>query len=201
VYETMTSIEITGNALWTRMERAVEKVQERLRRAVAVLEAASIPYAVVGGNAVRVWVAQADEAAVRTTKDVDILMRRTDLERVIDVMQAAGFVYRQAAGLTMFLESAEAKARDAVHVVFTGEMVRESDPEANPDVEPHERADEFRTLPLETLVRMKLNSYRLKDRVHLLDMLEVGLIDETWLPRFPDPLRARLQDLLDNPNQ
>ncbi len=183
------------------MERAVEKVQERLRRAVAVLEDASIPYAVVGGNAVRIWVAQADEAAVRTTKDVDILIRRADLSRAVDAMQAAGFVFRQAAGLAMFLESAEGKARDAVHVVFSGEMVRDDDLESNPDVDPYEPAEEFRTLPLETLVRMKLNSHRLKDRVHLLDMLDVGLIDETWLPRFPEPLRARLQDLIDNPNQ
>jgi len=34
------------------MIRAVEKIRERLRRTVAALEAAKIPYAVAGGNAV-----------------------------------------------------------------------------------------------------------------------------------------------------
>jgi hypothetical protein len=47
---------------------------------------------------------------------------------------------------------------------------------------------------------MKLASYRLKDRVHLLDMINVGLIDNTWPARFPPELAARLQTLLDNPD-
>ena len=74
----MTSFQITGQALWDRMERAVEKIQQRLERTAAALEQAGIPYAIIGGNAVRAWVAQADEAAVRTTRDVDILLRRSD---------------------------------------------------------------------------------------------------------------------------
>jgi hypothetical protein len=196
----MESIHLTGDALWTRMERAVEKVQERLKRAVAVLEQLQVPYAVVGGNAVRIWVAQVDEAAVRTTRDVDILIRRADLARITEAMTAAGFVFRHSAGLTMFLDSAEGKARDAVHIVFAEEMVEPEDFEANPDVEPHEYAESFRTLQLETLVRMKLNSFRLKDRMHLVDMIDVGLIDASWPQRFPPVLGERLQGLIDNPN-
>ncbi|HUP77710.1 MAG TPA: hypothetical protein VM260_04045, partial [Pirellula sp.] len=63
----MVSIRFTGHELWKRMNRAVEKIQERLEKTAATLEAAQIPYAIIGGNAVRVWVALADEAAVRTT--------------------------------------------------------------------------------------------------------------------------------------
>ena len=37
------------------MIRAVERVRERLRRAVAALKAAGVPYAVAGGNAVAAW--------------------------------------------------------------------------------------------------------------------------------------------------
>lgn len=58
----------------------------------------------------------------------------------------------------------------------------------------------FRVLDLEPLVRMKLTSYRLRDRVHLLDMIGVGLIDETWPTRFPAALAERLQSLLENPD-
>jgi hypothetical protein len=47
---------------------------------------------------------------------------------------------------------------------------------------------------------MKITSYRFKDRVHLLDMIGVGLIDESWPARFPAELAARLQALLDNPD-
>ena len=56
-------------------------------------------------------------------------------------------------------------------------------------------------LPLEALVTIDLTAFRLKDRVHLLDMLEVGLLHQTWPARLPKPLGTRLQSLLDNPEQ
>ncbi|MCG8451293.1 MAG: hypothetical protein MI725_17145 [Pirellulales bacterium] len=196
----MVQLQITGEALWARIERAVDKVTQRLRKAVKILEDAQIPYAVVGGHAVRIWVAQVDEAAVRTTRDVDILVRPGDLPRMKKKKKKAGLHYRQTTGLDMFVERKEASARDAVHVVLSGQRVRQDDHEPNPDVEPWEGTPEFRTLPLETLVRMKLNSFRLKDRVHLVDMIELGLIDPTWLDKFPEPLGRRLQQLMDNPD-
>ena len=107
-----------------------------------------------------------DELAVRNTRDVDILVRREDLDRIREVLKSTGFVFRRSAGFTMFLDNQLAKARDSVHLVFCQEMVRDDDPEPNPDVEPFEYGESFRTLPLETLVRMKLNAHRLKDRVH-----------------------------------
>ena len=110
--------------LLDRMVRAVEKVRERLQRAAAALEAAGIPYAVVGGNAVASWVARVDEAAVRNTQDVDILLNRSDLEAAKQALAAAGFVFRHVKGIDMFLDGPGAKARDAVHILFAGEKVR-----------------------------------------------------------------------------
>src|SRR5438309_6745769 len=106
-----------GPFSWERMVRAVERVKERLARAALALDAAGVPYAVVGGNAVAAWVARVDEAAVRNTQDVAILLRRDDLPAAIAAMSAAGFVYRHAAGIDMFLDGPGAKARDAVHVM------------------------------------------------------------------------------------
>lgn len=189
-----------GEVLWQRMERAVERVNERLRKTVSVLEQSGVPYAVVGGHAVRAWVAQADLAAVRTTQDVDILVRPEDFQKLCHVLEAAGFHYRKTAGLDMFFEDPDASARDAVHVMLVGQMIRPDDIEPNPDIEPSETADDFRTLPLESLVRMKLNSYRRKDQVHLLDMISVGLIDGSWPHRYPNELGIRLQRLLDDPD-
>ena len=51
---------------------------------------------------------------------------------------------------------------------------------------------------LEALVRMKLTSFRRKDQVRLLDMLDVGLIDQTWRRRLPDELASRLGDLIEH---
>lgn len=191
---------ISGEALWNRMERAVERVNDRLRRTVGILERTGVPYAVVGGHAVRAWVAQVDEAAVRTTLDVDILVRRADFPAVRAAMLAAGFHHRENLGLQMFVETVDGSARDAVHVVIAGDVVRPGEHEPNPDVEPVVRTPDFRTVPLETLVRMKLNSFRDKDRVHLRDMISLGMIDASWLDRLPPPFRPRLANLLADPN-
>jgi putative nucleotidyltransferase-like protein len=185
---------------WERMIRAVEKVKERLARAARVLDEAGIPYAVVGGNAVAAWVSRVDEAAVRNTQDVDFLLRRSDLERAAAALAKAGFVYRHVSGIDLFLDGPEAKARDAVHIVFAGEKVQPEYALPAPDVSESERPGEFLIPNLEALVRMKLTSYRLKDRVHVLDMLDVGLIDGTWCRRLPAELAERLQNLIDNPN-
>jgi hypothetical protein len=197
----METLHILGQELWNRIERSMEMVERRLRRTIRVLEHSGIPYAVVGGNAVRIWVAQVDPLAVRATNDVDILIRPIDLDRLKQAMLDAGFYYRRTLEVDMFVEDELQSPRNAVHIVLSGQMVRSDDYESNPDVEPCEYGDEFRTLPLEKLVRMKLNSFRLKDKVHLLDMIQVGLIDAGWCERFPDRLRQRLEDLIENPDQ
>jgi len=184
---------------WERMSNAVENVRRRLLRAARALEQAGVPYAVAGGNAVAAWVSRVDEAAVRNTQDVDIVLRRDDLSAARKTLEQAGFVYRHAASMDMFLDGPDAKARDAVHIVFASEKVRADYAEAVPDVFESEETETFRLLSLDALVRMKLTSFRDKDRVHLRDLMDVGLVDAGWLERVPAALRVRLQELLDNP--
>src|SRR5437660_9926651 len=113
-----------GPVSFERMVNAVEKVRERLLRAAAALDKAGVPYAVVGGNAVAAWVSRVDEAAVRNTQDVDILLRRSDLDAATTALDKAGFIYRHAKGLDMFLDGPTAWAREAVHIVFAAEKVK-----------------------------------------------------------------------------
>lgn len=185
---------------WQRMIEAVEAVRERARRATAALESAGIPYAVAGGNAVAAWVARADQAAVRNTQDVDILVRRSDFEAVKLALESAGFVHHTVMGVECFLDGPDGRPRDAVHILFAGEKVRPTYVAPSADVSDSERADEYQVLSLEALVRMKLNSFRDKDRTHLRDLLDVGLIDATWLSRLVPEHAARLQQLIDDPN-
>jgi hypothetical protein len=186
-------------AAWDRVMDAIEQVRDRLLRATAALERAQVPYVVIGGNAVSVWVGRRDPAAVRFTQDVDLALRRSDLGAAKTALEAAGFAYRHAAGVDMFLDGPDAKARDAVHIIFSGEKVRPEYALPVPDVDESEPDKAFRVLSLEALVRMKLTSFRRKDQVHLQDMLGVGLIDESWRDRFPAELAARLQEILDTP--
>lgn len=196
----MIEIKYTGDELWSRIERAVEKVKERLRRVTKALNEADVPYAVIGGNAVQHWVAQVDESVVRNTRDVDIILNESDLDRAIVALERVGFIYRRAASVSMFLDGSDAKARDAVHVVFAGQKVRDEYPEPVPMIDDYELMEKAKTLPLEALVKMKLTSFRRKDQVHILDMISIGMIDETWLERFSPKLRVRLQELLDDPD-
>ena len=78
--------------------------------------------------------------------------------------------------------------------------MRPEDPVPTPDVSESESIQRHSTLKLEALVRMKLTSFRRKDQMHLLDMIDVELVDASWRHRFPPELAARLQELLDNPN-
>ncbi len=191
-----------GPEVWDRMVAAVDAVRDRLRRTTAALEAAGVPYAIIGGNAVAAWVARVDPAAVRNTQDVDILIRREDLPAAITAMEAAGFIYRHAASIDMFLDGPGAKARDAVHVIFANEKVRAEYLLPTADVTEVEMSEDgqFRHLSLEALVRMKLTSHRDKDRTHIRDMIEVGLVDQSWLTRIPEELATRLKAILDTPD-
>lgn len=177
----------------------MQRVQDRLGRVSQALESAGIPYAIVGGNAVQVWVKRADESLVRSTRDVDIAIERSRLPDVIAALGPQGFIYRHVKSIDMFLDGPDAKARDAVHVVFAGEKVRESDLAPVPSIDESEHVENVRVVTLAGLVQMKLTSHRDKDRTHLRDMIEAGLIDETWPSRLPPELSERLQAILDDP--
>ena len=190
---------------WQRMIRAVEKVRERMLRAVQALEQANVPYAIADGNAVAAWVSRVDETAVRNTRDVDILLRRPDLADARKALEHAGFVYRRVSSLAtggsldLFLDGPAATARDAVHIVFAQEKVKADSPVSSPDVSESQPGDSFRLVTLDALVRMKLAAFRDKDRTHLRDLIDVGLVGPAWLSRLPVELANRLQTILDSP--
>lgn len=190
---------VTGPFSLERVVAAVERVRQRLLRASAALRAAGVQYAVAGGNAVALWVSRVDDAAVRNTQDVDILIRRDDFSAAKAALESGGFIYRHVAGIDAFLDGPDAKPRDAVHIVFANEKVRPHEAMGNPDVSESEDGGLFRVLSLEALVRIKLTAFRDKDRMHLRDLIGVGLLDETWLAKLPPPLAQRLQELLANP--
>ncbi len=193
-----------GPISWNRIMNGVEEIYDRLRRAVAGLEAANIPYAVVGGNAVAAWVSRIDKGGMRFTQDVDIALRRDDLDAAKQALAGLGFIYRHVKGIDMFLDGPGSKARDAVHILLAGEKVRPDDLATAVSTAETELVDTdwggaFRVASLEALVRMKLTSYRLKDQVHLQDMVQVGLLDDSWPARYIPELGERLQRILDNP--
>ena len=175
---------------------AMERVERRLRRVTAALEAAGIPYAVIGGNAVAAWVARADPAATRTTKDVDLLVCREDLDRISQVMEGLGLQKQDLLRLVLFIDPDEPSKRSGVHLVWSGERIRTTYAHPAPSVDEAVISPEgYRVLDLSALVCMKLTSFRDIDRVHVADMLQVGLIDEHVRNALPLDLRQRLDTI------
>jgi hypothetical protein len=175
---------------------AVDRVEQRLHKVASALDAAGIPYAVIGGNAVAAWVGRVDPAATRATKDVDVLVRRGDMDRITSSLEALGFKREDLRGLVLFVDPDEPSRRSVVHLVWAAEKVRPSYPEPAPDVSEAVRDPEgFMVLDLPALVRMKLTSFRDIDRVHVADMLEVGLIDAKVRSDLAPALVERLEQV------
>jgi hypothetical protein len=171
-----------------------------LLRATAALNEIGVPYAVVGGNAVASWVATVDEGAVRNTRDVDILVRRDDLPAITSALEMAGFVHDELMDVVMFRDGTQGKPREAVHLLFSGEKTRPDHLRPAPEIQTVSDPANFRVILLESLVKMLLVSNRAEDGMHLRDLINIGLIDDSWLPRLPAQLAERLKQILDTPD-
>jgi len=182
---------------WEKYRMALDDVTARLERITGALHQAGVAYALVGGQAVALWVATRDPAAVRTTKDVDVLLQRQDLPRARAAALAVGMEYFEVLGVGMFLEKSDANPRHAVHLVWAGEKVRAEYPLPSPRVDQSEMLEPGKhVVSLPGLVLMKLMSNRDQDRVHLRDLIEVGLVGRDLLSGLPSELAARLEALL-----
>jgi len=182
---------------WQRHLMAVREVQERLERVTAALCQAGVPHAVAGGQAVAAWVATKDPEAVRVTKDVDILLAREDLARARAAALSVGMEYFEVLGVGMFLEQDNPNPRGAVHLIWAGQRVRPEYELPAPTIDRRETlAPGLSVVGLVDLVAMKLQANRDQDRVHLRDMIDVGLIERGVLEGLPTTLAARLEPLL-----
>ena len=183
--------------LWERYQMAMDKLSDRLHRITDALTKTGVPYALVGGQAVIYWVATKDPAAVRTTKDVDILISRADLPRAKSAALSVGMEYLAVVDVGMFLDPADPNPRHGVHLIWAGEKVKADDPLPNPPIEERQDLEPGKSVvTLAGLVRMKLMADREKDRVHLRDLIDVGLVDRSMLAGLPTELENRLDALL-----
>jgi|SRR5579862_2041579 len=180
----------------TLFETNVDRLRDILKRLAIALDRAGIPYRVIGGFAVFDRVEQIDPLAARLTRDIDIAVDRRDLEKIAEAVVPYGFKYRHAAGVDMLVDATEPRARSAVHMIFIREKVRPEYLEPVPDFSEPVRTTEGALLaPVADLVRMKLTSFRLKDKVHIQDLDSVGLITPEIEAGLSEALRARLAEV------
>lgn len=177
---------------------AVQRVERLLTKVTKALNAAQIPYAIVGGNAVAAWVATIDEGAVRATKDVDLLARREDLDRISDILVKRGLDRIDVLGVTMFVDRRKPSPKTGVHIVFARERVRAHYSHPAPDATESVRAKAgYFVVDLPALLSMKLQSNRRVDQVHVEDLLRIGLVTSAVARKLPADLRKRLSHIRD----
>ena len=95
----------------------------------------------------------------------------------------------------MLLDAEKPDVRSA-HLIIVKQKVRPENLEPVPDFSTAVEAEEGVLLaPVRDLVRMKLVSYRLKNRVHIQDLERAGLITREIEAELPPELRLRLDEI------
>ena len=189
-----------GEAINTLFEERLFDLVGVLHKIAGVLSEKGVPYELIGGLAVLVHVEEADPEHTTLTRDVDLMIRREDLERVKEAAAVRGFRFRHAAGVDMLLYGETNSAKNAVHLIFSGEKVRPNQASPNPPIAPEKKriqGGEVMVIPVADLVRMKLSSFRDKDRVHVRSMDAAGLITSEVEAKLPTELQIRLQHVRD----
>ncbi len=164
---------VFGNSFF---EERVEQLFDLAGLVERIFASAGLEYRLVGGLAAYLYVEERDPDAGRLTKDIDIAVRRQDLESIAKAAERFGLQLRHVAGVDMLVQAGKPSARRAVHLVFAGEKVRPEYPEPTPELGAYRRVKGLRLIPLADLIRMKLTSFRAIDEAHLKDLHEAGLV-------------------------
>ncbi len=165
----------------TLFEARVERLFDLAELVEKIFSSAGLDYRVVGGLAKCLYVEESDPESGRLTKDIDIAIRRQDLERIAKAAEPFGLQHRHVAGVDMLVQAAKPSAK-SVHVY----------PEAAPDLGTCRRIKGLRLIPLEDLVRMKRTGFRAKDEAHLKDLDQAGLITAEMEAGLAPALAERL---------
>jgi hypothetical protein len=185
-----------GEAVNTLFEERLFDLVGVLHKIARVFSDEGVPYELIGGLAVLVHVEEVNPELTALTRDVDLMIRREDLERIKEAAASHGFRFRHAAGVDMLLYGETDSAKNAVHLIFSGELVRPNQAAPNPPIAPEKKrihGGEVMVIPVADLVRMKLSSFRDKDRVHVRSMDAAGLVTPEVEAKLPVGLLERLQ--------
>lgn len=118
-------------------EQGMYSLMDDLERIVTVLRDAKVSFEVFGGVAVNAHVLSAHRSRSFVTRDIDLLIQRHDLSKVILAAESAGYTARKVIGGFMLIRPGQ-QAEEAVHLRFVGEKPRSSHSPPNPAINPEE---------------------------------------------------------------
>ncbi len=177
-----------GDGVNTLFEERLFGLVGLLHKSTDILNTQHIPHELIGGLAVLNYVKEANSEHTSLTRHVDLVVSRSDLERIKETAGTDGFRFTDAAGVDMLIYGPTESARNAVHLVFSGEKV----PPIRPDLK-HVNGKDVLVIPILDLIRTKLSSNRLKDQIHMKSMDAAGLITSDAEATLTPELAARLK--------
>lgn len=179
-----------GEAVNTLFEERLFNLVGMLHKITDGLTAENIPYEVIGGLAVLIHVEEANPEFTSLTRDVDLIVRRSDLERIKLTVARNGFRFRHSFGEDMLIYGDGKSAKNAVHLIFNREKASPIEPERK-----RIHGKEVMVIPVADLLQMKLTSNRDKDRVHIRSMDAAGLLTHETERRLTPELLSRLKHI------
>ena len=192
-----------------RAVRATAAVFERAELFAAAMNDAGVSYALCGDVAAYAHVERAEPSATRFPKIVEAVLAdgelgRDDFDRALSAVASVGLGLETDRGswrlqLRPLPGESPPPNRGMIRVWVAGEPVGET---TVPRVGESEVISSLRVLTLPALTRMLLGRWKWNDRVTLRDFMDedVRLIDDSWPARYPEPLRSRMQAILDDPD-
>ncbi len=163
---------------------------------VKVLRDAGVQFEVIGGVAVNVHILSLRRSRSFVTRDIDLLLHRSDLERAATAAQTLGYRAKKMMGGYMLIRP-EQDIAEAVYLIIVGEKSKSTQPFPHPELHPEEKnlfGITIPVAPLTDLLHMKLNSLRPKDLLHLETLDDVGLITPDVERQLPPVLQDRLEE-------
>ena len=144
---------------------------------------------------------QLTDDRTRYSRNIEVLLQRSEAQRALSALAKTGFVEKVVDGRTYFFDFDPFRQRFANEITFAEEPSwgRSAGGRA-PSIEEIEVVGGVPVISLNSLVRLQLGRFRLDDAVDIRDMIDVGLIDQSWTSRFKPELAVRLQELLDDPD-
>lgn len=167
-----------------------------IERIVSALRDAGVPFEVVGGVAVNAHILALHRSRSFVTRDIDLLLHRSDLDRAAEAAKSLGYHAKKMMGGYTLIRP-EQDLAEAVHLLFVGEKSKSTQPFPHPELHPEEKrlfGIAIPVAPVRDLVHMKLNSLRPKDLIHLETLDDVGLITPALERELPSALHQRLKE-------
>jgi hypothetical protein len=177
-------------------ESGMHSLVNDLEGIVKALQQAGVQFEVVGGVAVNAHILALHRSRSFVTRDIDLLVNRSDLQRIAEAAESLGYHSRKMLGGYTLIRP-EQDLAEAVHLIFAGEKSKSTQPLPHPALHPEDKhlfGITIPVAPLQDLLQMKLNSLRPKDIIHLETLDEAGLITPAVEQGLSPALLERLQE-------